>query len=201
MVAYDTRCGIEAEAAGRRCHEMDLSGPSHMHLPLPCLSMHAVHVAHRSQCKRQCVGLVCPCPAFSAIWEIEPCRGSDSVASCALLRLLFVKAGGPLRSDIDPLPPHAHVNLVSGQITRLFPWSHLSLVMYVVAFFVLWLSFRTCAVASSSFRIPTQSRNACYGARYLPSTLLPQSQRTPLAANIRHKKPLLLPKSVMTRPR
>lgn len=134
MVAYDTRCGIEAEAAGRRCHEMDLSGPSHMHLPLPCLSMHAVHVAHRSQCKRQCVGLVCPCPAFSAIWEIEPCRGSDSVASCALLRLLFVKAGGPLRSDIDPLPPHAHVNLVSGQITRLFPWSHLSLVMYVVAF-------------------------------------------------------------------
>ncbi|KAI0779394.1 hypothetical protein C8Q74DRAFT_689010 [Fomes fomentarius] len=121
--------------------------------------------------------------SLSAIWEIEPCRGSDPVASCALLRLLFVKAGGPLRSDIDPLPPHAHVNLVSDKQPVRFP-GHILLLSCMSSPFL----FCGYPCASSSFRIPTQSRNACYGARYLPSTLLPQSQRTPLAVNIRHKK-------------
>ena len=59
--------------------------------------------------------------------------------------------------------------------------------------FVLWLSSRTYAIASSSYRIPMQSRNACYDARYPfrtctnpPIVILP-SKRTPFP--YRHSSP------------
>ena len=52
MADYDTMCGSEAGSLVEIC----LVRRTRIWL-FPCLSMHAVYVAHGSQCERQCVGL------------------------------------------------------------------------------------------------------------------------------------------------
>lgn len=159
-VAYDTVCGSEAEVVG-----WDLSGPSAHASGFPMSSVHAVHVAHRSQL-RTSMRRICD--------YIQPARlGNPGRRLYATLpaadlfgnRALPSREPGPTSTSAFPTPSFlAHGPIRTCSLPRTRSRSY----PYVVALFLCGYLSRICAVApSSSFRIPTQSRNARHGARYL----------------------------------
>ena len=174
----------------------DLSGPSHMHLAshvcLCMLSMSLIVVSAN----------VDALDSYVHVQPIRPELGSlahspSNVASPAWACLHPGFQGTGLFQDVrtDPTStssPPLTLSWPTDQSPHSFSRAAASFRHVCRRLFVLWLSSRTYAIASSSYRIPMQSRNARYGARYPPSTISPQSQRTP-PANHPHKILLLHP--------